>query len=192
MTTVGDTQPLPWDAEMDRDLGLDVSDLPEERRVMQRGADRTAQVQHEEDITEMVSKACKILDLKAKPPNLDKEQDWQEFKFKMKILAGTVGIESEMDEAAATVSDVSEKRLTDKQRVMSRVLYLLLMENCPLGFSCLRVLPRGEGFRAWQELCRKFEPRHPGRYAQQLTDLLNPSWATTAGSFMDKLRRWQV
>ena len=77
MTTLGETQPLPWDAEMDRDLGLDVSDLPEERRVMQRGADRTAQVQHEEDITEMVSKVCKILDLKAKPPHLDKEQDWQ-------------------------------------------------------------------------------------------------------------------
>ena len=100
-------------------------------------------------------------------------------------------IEFEMDEAAATISDVSEKRLTAKQQAMSRVLYLLLMQNCPLGFSCLRVLPRGEGFRAWQELCRKFEPKHPGRYAQQLTDLLNPAWATTAGSFMDKLRRWQ-
>ena len=126
MTTLGEMQPLPWDAGIYRDLGLDVSDMPEERRVMQRGADRTTQAQHGDDITEMVSKVCKILDLKAKPPHLDKEQDWQEFKFKMKILAGTVGIESEMDEAAATVSDVSKKRLTDKQRAMSRVLYLLL------------------------------------------------------------------
>ena len=77
MTTQGEMQPLPWDAEMDRDLGLDVSDLPEERRVMQRGTDRTTQAQHGDDITEMVSNICKILDLKAKPLHLDKEQDWQ-------------------------------------------------------------------------------------------------------------------
>ena len=97
---------MPWDAEMDRDLGFDVSDLPEERRVMQRGADRAAQAQHGDDIMETVSKICKILDLQAKPPHLEKEQDWQEFKFKMKILGGTMDIESEMGEAAATVSDV--------------------------------------------------------------------------------------
>ena len=143
-----ETQPVSWEAEMDRDLGLEASDMPEEHRVMQRVFNRAAQAQHEENITEMVSKVCKILDLKAKPPHLEKEQDWQEFKFKMKILGSTMGIESEMDEAAATVADASEKRLTVKQRAMSRVLYLLLMQNCPLGFSCLRVLPRGEGFRA--------------------------------------------
>ena len=81
------------------------------------------------------------MDLKAKPPHLDKEQDWQEFKFRMKILGGTIDIESEMDEAAATVSDVSEKRLTAKQQAMSRVLYLLLMQNCLSVFPvCVYVL----------------------------------------------------
>ena len=34
---------------------------------------------------------------------------------------------------------------------MSRVLYMLLVQRCPLAFSRLRVLPRGWGFRAWQD-----------------------------------------
>ena len=92
MTTQGEMQPLPWDAEMDRDLGLDDLDMPEGRRVVQRGPDRTIQAQHEDDIAEMISKVRKNLDLKAKPPHLDKEQDWQEVKFKMKILGGTMDI----------------------------------------------------------------------------------------------------
>ena len=36
MTTQDEVQPLPWDAEMDRDLGLDGSDMPDVRRVVQR------------------------------------------------------------------------------------------------------------------------------------------------------------
>ena len=125
---------------------------------MQHGFNRAFQAQQEEDATEMVSKVCKILDLKAKPPHLEKKQDWQEFKFKMKILGNTMGIESEMDEASATVADASEKRLTVKQRAMSRVLYLLLMQNCPLGFSCLRVLPRGEAFARGRSFAESLSP----------------------------------
>ena len=127
-------QSVPWEAEMDRDLGLEASDLPEEHRVMQRGFNRATQAQCEEDVTEMVSKACKILDLKAKPPHLEKEQDWQDFKFKMKILGSTMGIESEMDEASATVADASEKRLTVKQPAMSRVLYCFSRKTVLLDF----------------------------------------------------------
>ena len=87
-----ETQPVYWEAEIDRDLGLGASDLPEEHRVMQHGFNRGFQAQQEEDATEMVSKVCKMLDLKAKPPHLEKEQDWQEFKFKMKILGSISGI----------------------------------------------------------------------------------------------------
>ena len=163
---------------MDQDLGLEASGLLEEHRVMQCGSNRAIQAQYEKDVTDIVSRVCKILDLKEKPPHLEREQEWQEFEFKMKILGSTMGIESEMDEAATTVADASDKRLTVKQQAMSRVLYLLLMQDCSLDFPCLRVLSHGEGFQVWQELCRKLEPKHPDRYALQLTDLLNPSWAT--------------
>ena len=57
--------------------------------------------------------------MKAKPPLLDKEQDWQEFKFKMKILGSTMAIESEMDEASATVADASENSIDDNLSVGS-------------------------------------------------------------------------
>ena len=77
-----------------------------------------------------------------------------------------------------------------KLRAMSRVLYMVLIQRCPLAFSRLRLLPKGWGFRAWQEVCRKFSPKHPGRFASQLTEILNPDWAHSSGNFMDKHKQW--
>ena len=60
-----------------------------------------------------------------------------------------------------------------------------------IEWNVLRTLPVGKGFRSWQELCRRHEPRHPGRYCAQLTELLNPSWQCAGGSFLDKLKQWE-
>ena len=115
--------PVPFDAEMDRDLGIDVNPQQEVRRAVDQASLRDM----EDDATDQVGKICKIIDFKALTPTLEKEMDWEEFKFKMKVIASVLGVEREMDLAEGWQrDDVFENDLTIKMRAVSRVLYMLL------------------------------------------------------------------
>ena len=94
--------------------------------------------------------------------------------------------------AATWTRDVFEDQLETRLKAKSQVLYSVLAQYV-VGdeWDILRTLPVGKGFRSWQELCRRHEPRHPGRYCAQLTELLNPPWQHVSGSFLDKLKQWE-
>ncbi len=86
--------PVPFDEqEVDRDLGVADVDPRAQRREVQRAVNWANQRDAEDDATDLVSKVCKIIDFKAMAPSLEKEADWEEFKFKMKVIASVLGIE---------------------------------------------------------------------------------------------------
>ena len=134
---------------------------------MQTQTDQNVMTEHKQ-LLEMMERTAKMADVKLKIQPLKGADEWPEFKFRLEVFSSTMGFEDEMKYAETEQSVVVENRLNQEQKAFSKILYNILLQSAGPAFGRLRILPKGEGFRAWNEMCKRYQPMHGGIVLQKI------------------------
>ena len=118
------------------------------------------------------------VDLKgwARPPYFNgTESDWPEFKSRLENLASLFDLEELLTQAGAYGGSIVFDDLTSDERANTKFLYSLLVQVCAgRAMKLIRLVPRHDGFSAWQRLVQEYEPQLLSRHCAMLAGILSP------------------
>ena len=112
-----------------------------------------------------------------------KDKDWQSWKFNTLGIFTILSINREVEWCSETDEDnLLFEFIDEKQKLIAKALWYLL-RGVLQGQSTTIMLQLAEdynGFLAWRDLLKKYEPAQSGRIHQMLMSLLHPeSWSTS-------------
>ena len=161
--------------------------------MLQQSTGQTApSAEYVQQEAQLIERAGRLLDIRTKPPEFSGESDaWPEYKFRMEMLMGMLGLKESMANALKDPVAVTEAKiqLSTELRAQSTLLYSLLSETCR-GRAHVLVRIESEGFLAWRRLVGEYQPAKAYRYVNLLAKLLNPSF-NIQEQFMPQLLRWE-
>ncbi len=143
--------------------------------------------------TAVAEKASKVMDVRMKVPAFSgQDSDWEEYRFKMKMMMAVLGMEAIVKEVESlSLAEILRREQEPQVREQSVFLYTLLVENCGGKASAvIRLDGNNSGFCSWARLCQEFAPQTAYRYTGLLTRLLSPKWSSDR-SFITQLLGWE-
>ena len=127
----------------------------------------------------------------AKPsPFTGVEKDWSEWRFRFEALLGLLGMRAAADQAAVADHPLRYEAYAEPLQKQAQLLQNILIHVCSgRAFGIVRGAPPGNGFEAWRQLVKEFEPALTSRKTALLNAILNPVWPEA--SFRDLLQAWE-
>ena len=142
--------------------------------------------------TQLIERAGRLLDFRAKPPQFSGESDaWPEYRFRMEMLLGMLGLKECMANALRDPVSFTQAKInaSAELRAQSMSLYSLLSETCH-GRAHVLIRIESEGLLAWRRLNGEYQPSKAFRYVNLLAQLLNPTFLVNQ-QFMPQLLTWE-
>eukprot|EP00972_Heterocapsa_arctica_P115025 16445648-Heterocapsa_arctica.AAC.1 len=95
----------------------------------------------------------------------------------MLAVAELLGLAQLMGLAEAQTTFIDYEAMTEPTRQRARFLYSMFIQVLSgRAMSVLRLVPRYNGFEAWRQLVREYEPDSPLRLAAMLRSLMAPKF----------------
>ena len=146
---------------------------------------------------EKKGKQFSVKDVKSSIPSFSgKTEDWEDFAFKFRtaIAAADQSVAKLLQKAEDTKDELDEETDFDAEKEkISGIIYALLVGACDVGeaLKCVKSIRFGQGVRAWQKLCTKFNPKTAARTIKLLANVVGPPKIANVQDVGNALDAWE-
>ena len=138
----------------------------------------------------------RMMDLKSifTPECFDgKDEHFAQWKRNFQAALMPWGIKRLLQAAVEEAEEPQHHRMTAEQITWSNLLYSVLtgvMKNSGKGKMIVERIADENGFMAWRQLKKEYQPRHVDRHAAVTAGLMNPSF--TDDDFYEEFLQWEL
>jgi hypothetical protein len=124
-----------------------------------------------------------------------KVEDWEDWSFTFKRTVRSMSQRAFdcIELAESSIDDVTSDDLTDDlDKKRSGELYDILCQNCAgEAMSLIKSVTDMEGFRAWQVLYRKYNPKTMARGVRMLIEIVGPPKIKDLNDIESAIQKWE-